>query len=60
MSASLRFILPGFEEARFTDINNRGVISGFGIDAEGLFHAIMLTAIPAAPNTFFEDTEEGD
>jgi hypothetical protein len=53
----LRFSLPGFEEARFTDINNHGVISGFGIDAEGLFHAIVLTPITPAANTFFEDTE---
>jgi Bacterial Ig domain len=53
----LRFSLPGFEEARFTDINNHGVISGFGIDAGGLFHAIVLTPITPAPNTFFEDTE---
>jgi hypothetical protein len=56
----LRFILPGFEEVRLTDINNLGVISGFGIDAEGLSHAIVLTPTPGAPNTFFEDTEEGD
>jgi len=55
-----RFVLPGFEQARLTDINNLGVISGFGIDAEGLFHAIVLTPTPAAPHTFFEDTEEGD
>jgi Bacterial Ig domain len=53
----LRFSLPGFEEARFTDINNHDVISGFGIDAGGLFHAIVLTPITPAPNTFFEDTE---
>jgi Bacterial Ig domain len=53
----LRFSLPGFEEARFTDINNRGVISGFGIDAEGAFHAVVLTPITPAPNTLFEDTE---
>jgi hypothetical protein len=53
----LRFSLPGFEQARFSDINNLGVISGFGIDAEGLFHAVVLTPITPAPNTFFEDTE---
>ena len=53
----LRFSLPGFEEARFTDIDNRGVISGFGIDAEGVFHAVVLTPITPAPNTLFEDTE---
>ncbi|MGH8065860.1 MAG: Ig-like domain-containing protein [Candidatus Entotheonellia bacterium] len=53
----LHFSLPGFEEARFTDINNRGVISGFGIDVEGVFHAVVLTPITPAPNTFFEDVE---
>jgi hypothetical protein len=56
----LCFKLPDFEEVRFTDINNRGVISGFGIDAEGVFHAVVLTPISPAPNTSFEDTDGGD
>jgi hypothetical protein len=44
-------------ESRFTDINNRGEISGFTIDEEGLFHPLVLTPITPAANTFFEGTE---
>jgi len=49
--------LPDAVQSRFTDINNRGEISGFTIDEEGVFHALILTPITPAPNTFFEDTE---
>jgi hypothetical protein len=36
------------------------VISGFTIDEEGLFDALVLTLVQAVPHTFFADTEEGD
>jgi uncharacterized membrane protein len=52
-----RFNIPGAIQARFSDINNRGVISGFVIDEEGLFQALVLTPVEPAPNTFFEDME---
>jgi hypothetical protein len=33
------------------------VIGGFGINAEGLFHAVVLTPITPAPNTLFATTK---
>lgn len=49
--------IPDAVESRFTDVNNRGEISGFTSDEEGVFHPVILTPIAPAPNTFFEDTE---
>jgi hypothetical protein len=57
----LRFTLPDAMQARLTDINNRGVISGVMIDGEGGLHAILLTPVPPAANTLFRDTPaDGD
>ena len=52
-----RFDIPGAIQARFSDINNRDVISGFAIGEEGLFQALVLTPLEPAPNTFFEDED---
>jgi hypothetical protein len=51
----LRFTLPEAAQALFTDINNRGVISGVMIDDAGGPHAILLTPVPPAANTLFRD-----
>jgi hypothetical protein len=52
-----RINIPDAMQSRFTDINNRGEISGLTIDEEGVFHPVILTPITPVPNTFFEDTE---
>jgi hypothetical protein len=52
-----RVNIPDAAESRFTDINNRGEISGFAIDVENVFQPLILTLIPPTPNTFSEDTE---
>jgi Bacterial Ig domain len=52
-----RINIPDAVQSRFTDINNRGEISGLTIDEEGVFHPVILTPVTPAPNTFFEDME---
>ncbi len=56
---SFQVNIPDAAQSRLTDINNRGEISGFTIDADGVLHPLILTPIAPAPNTFFEDTEWG-
>jgi hypothetical protein len=59
--AILRFSLPNTLQARFSDINNRGVISGFSVGEDGVRQALLLTPVQPAPQTFFRDTlAEGD
>jgi uncharacterized membrane protein len=56
-----RFSLPNALQARFSDINNRGVISGFSVAEDGVRQALLLTPVQPAPQTFFRDTPaEGD
>jgi len=50
-----RINIPDSVQSRFTDINNRGEISGLMIDEEGVFVPMLLTPMTPAPNTFFED-----
>jgi uncharacterized membrane protein len=57
----LRFSIPNALQARFSDISNRGVISGFSVAEDGVRRALLLTPVPPAPHTFFRDTPaEGD
>jgi Bacterial Ig domain len=52
-----RVSIPDAVQSRLTDINNGGEISGFAIDEEGVFHPVILTPMPPAPNTVFADVE---
>lgn len=55
----LRFSLPDALQARFSDISNRGVISGFSVAEDGVRQALLLTPVQPAPHTFFRDTPAG-
>jgi hypothetical protein len=54
-----RVSLPNALQARFSDINNRGVISGFSVAGDGVRQALLLTPVQPAPQTFFRDTPAG-
>jgi hypothetical protein len=56
---TFRVSLPNALQARFSDINNRGVISGFSVAGDGVRQALLLTPVQPAPQTFFRDTPAG-
>jgi hypothetical protein len=56
--AIFRFSIPDASQARFSDINNQGFISGFSVGADGARQALVLTPVQPAPNTFFRDTPQ--